>query len=375
MKAKYVYTLVLIVTLLFVTSGCSKGGDDIEVAIAVALTQTAAALEQQPSPEASPTPTPSSNAPESTATPTPEAPQKLSTPTPTISFDDCVSASEFVTDVTIPDYTTLKPAQTFTKTWLVSNTGTCPWDQSYRLKLVEGDLLGAAKVITLPDTVAPEEEYEISVAMTAPETGGTYKGKWQMHDRDGEAFGKKFIVAVVIPGAPTPTPIIDMVYDVDHTHINKGECVEFTWAVDNVQAIYFYEQGANWEFSGVAGHEKRKVCPKETTTYELRVLTREGETEVQSITITLSEPTMPPDGILFTADRTRIASGECVEFFWKVENIQAVYFYEEGGNWETSGVGGTDRRKICPSRTTTYELRVLQKDGSTTTKQIEIQVQ
>jgi hypothetical protein len=45
-------------------------------------------------------------------------------------------------------------------------------------------------------------------------------------------------------------------------------------------------------------------------------------------------PTQTPvAGILFTVDRTNIRAGECVEFYWKVDNVKEVYFYLEGEFW------------------------------------------
>ena len=87
-------------------------------------------------------------------------------------------------------------------------------------------------------------------------------------------------------------------------------------------------------------------------------------------------PTQTPvPGIIFTADRTNIKSGECVVFGWKVENVREVYFYAEGERWQDNGVVGEGQQRECPPYTTTYYLRVVKGDGSVDTRQITINVE
>jgi hypothetical protein len=54
-----------------------------------------------------------------------------------------------------------------------------------------------------------------------------------------------------------------------------------------------------------------------------------------------------------------------------VDGVQAVYFFD-GGN--QIGVGGHDSRTVCPSRTTTYTLRVIQTNGAASDYSITINV-
>ncbi len=71
--------------------------------------------------------------------------------------------------------------------------------------------------------------------------------------------------------------------------------------------------------------------------------------------------------ISFTVDRTTIASGECVNFSWSTENIQAVYF-------QGTGVVGVGTQQACPTATTTYELRVILPGGSADPRYITVTV-
>jgi polar amino acid transport system substrate-binding protein len=83
----------------------------------------------------------------------------------------------------------------------------------------------------------------------------------------------------------------------------------------------------------------------------------------------------PAPGITFTVDRTQIKQGECVSFYWKVENVREIYFYKEGQNWQDHGVTGEETRTECPPVSTTYFLRVVNLDGSVEIPSITINVE
>jgi polar amino acid transport system substrate-binding protein len=87
-------------------------------------------------------------------------------------------------------------------------------------------------------------------------------------------------------------------------------------------------------------------------------------------------PTQTPvPGITFTVDEDHIKAGECVEFYWKVDNVKAVYFYHEGEHWKHNGVTGEESRQECPPHTLAYSLRVVNLDDSVETRQITIYVE
>ena len=86
-------------------------------------------------------------------------------------------------------------------------------------------------------------------------------------------------------------------------------------------------------------------------------------------------PTQTPvAGIVFTVDRDHINYGECVNFYWKVENVQEVYFYHEGEDWRDNGVAGEGTSTECPPATLNYYLRVVLRDGTVSTSKITIYV-
>ncbi|MCW5840003.1 MAG: transporter substrate-binding domain-containing protein [Caldilinea sp.] len=83
----------------------------------------------------------------------------------------------------------------------------------------------------------------------------------------------------------------------------------------------------------------------------------------------------PAQGINFTADRTTIRAGECVNFRWDVTNVMAVFFYRDGQDFRQHGVAGQSGQRECPPRSTTYYLHVDKRDGTSVVSAIPIYVQ
>lgn len=116
-------------------------------------------------------------------------PSATPTITPTLPPASACDKVQFVQDVTIPDGTSMPPGQAFTKTWRISNAGTCTWTQSYSLAFVSGDQMGGVSSIPLPATVAPGEIVDLSVNLTAPMSAGNYAGYWMLRNASGGFFG------------------------------------------------------------------------------------------------------------------------------------------------------------------------------------------
>jgi hypothetical protein len=131
-----------------------------------------------PTPTFTPTVTPTA-----TMTPTPTR-----TPTPTAPPIPC-NWVNFIKDVSVPDGTTFKPDQDFTKTWRLKNIGTCTWTRDYDLVFVSGDRMTGDKVTALKGSVKPGETVDISIELTAPQDPGKYTGYWALRDASGAVFG------------------------------------------------------------------------------------------------------------------------------------------------------------------------------------------
>jgi hypothetical protein len=114
----------------------------------------------------------------------------------------------YIADVTVLDGTQLLPTQAFNKKWSVENAGTCDWGPDYRLVLLSGDSMGAPSEAALyPARAGTLATWEI--AMMAPLNPGTYTGRWQARDPEGNLFGNVVFVEIEViplPGAETPLP-------------------------------------------------------------------------------------------------------------------------------------------------------------------------
>jgi hypothetical protein len=160
------------------------------------------------------TPSPTSTAlpaitprPSQTSTALPPTATPSSTPTE----GPCVNDATFIEDVTVPDGAQFLPTQPFVKRWRVKNTGTCDWGPGYRLVLVSGDALTA-----LPG-VRPQTEFALyparagaeaiwEIPMRAPDVPGTYTGRWEARDPQGNRFGALVFVAIEVIPLPTGSP-------------------------------------------------------------------------------------------------------------------------------------------------------------------------
>jgi hypothetical protein len=96
----------------------------------------------------------------------------------------------FVSDVTYPDNTAVLLNQGFTKTWRLKNTGSCTWTSGYQLVFDSGDQMGGNASQQLTNgTVAPGQNIDVSVNLTAPGSAGTFKGNWRLREPGGALFG------------------------------------------------------------------------------------------------------------------------------------------------------------------------------------------
>ncbi len=81
------------------------------------------------------------------------------------------------------------------KQWLVTNSGTCNWDASYRIKLISGDAMGVPSEQELYPARAGTEA-TLQMIFTAPQNIGTYQSAWQAFGPDGTAFGQAITIQV-----------------------------------------------------------------------------------------------------------------------------------------------------------------------------------
>jgi len=137
-----------------------------------------------------PLPTITEEFPTATLTTVPQPLAPSSTPT-------CIDGLSFVSDVTIPDNTNVTPGSSLDKQWLVQNTGSCNWDNRYRLRFISGDPLGAATEQALYPARAGMQA-TLRIIFQAPNVSGDYVSEWQAFDPNGIPFGDSFFIKIVI---------------------------------------------------------------------------------------------------------------------------------------------------------------------------------
>jgi heat shock protein HslJ len=267
----------------------------------------------------------------------------------------------------------MKPGQPFTKGWQVKNTGTCTWNTGYRLDFASGQQMGGQPV-AVSRQVAPGETYDFQIQMVAPLKAGDHEGIWQMHNAKNQAFGERLKVNVkVVPGpaptaVPTQTPVPGISFTADRTSINAGECVNFSWNVQNVKEVYFFAEGERWQDHGVAGQGGQRECPPVNTTYHLRVVKRDNNVDTRDIGISVAASAQAPNITRFTVDpANQITLGQCVTVRWTVEgNLDKItLWYNESAIWE--GAPAKGKTDHCPDRagTVNYSLQADAIGGAT----------
>ncbi len=297
-------------------------------------------------------------------TPTPgPTPVSTSTPGPPPACLDGLALIQHLNfdDQNMSSPAVMQPGQPFTKGWRVQNTGTCTWDSSYHLVYGGGNHPAASmggQPVAIVGTVQPGATYDIEIALVAPLNPGTYQAFWQMENGRNQAFGERLPVGIQVPAPPNPTPVPTQTpvpgisFTVDRTSINAGECVVFSWNVQNVQAVYFYAEGENWQDNGVAGQGSQKECPPHTMTYHLRVVMPDGSVQSSQITINVTPSTNAPVIERFTVDpANQITLGQCVDIRWSVTgDVSSVRISSNGNSlWDAAPVQG--QMQDCPTST------------------------
>lgn len=215
MKQTKITTIIIIITIFAVSlTACGAKAEvdanqkmtEIAGTVQAQLTQTALLI-----PTATSTPEP----PTATFTITPapptstlegmaptETPIFFSTQPTLVNGDD----AKFIADVSIPDGTTLRAGEQFTKTWRFQNTGKTTWTTVYAIQYLEGNLLGRNGNLTfnLPIEVPPGGTLDLSIPFTAPTDPGTYSSYWKLLSANGFYFGDTVSINISV-GIPTPT--------------------------------------------------------------------------------------------------------------------------------------------------------------------------
>ncbi|HNS01701.1 MAG TPA: transporter substrate-binding domain-containing protein [Anaerolineae bacterium] len=326
-----------------------------------------------PPTEIIPLPTPEPETP--TATPAPKQPTPTAQPQPA-----CIDGMAWVADLNYDDKNmtappVIPPGQPFVKSWRIRNSGTCTWDSRYVLAFDRGNVAAAqmgGQPAAIQGTVAPGATYDISVNLTAPSIPGVYQGFWQMRNPSNTAFGETIWVGIRVPApaqptpAPTQTPVPGISFTTTSNNIVQGQCVTNSWSTSNVQAVFYFQQGQNWETQGVEGVGSRQECPQQTTTYFLRVQMRDGSVQTRELTVAVTPIIGAPVISQFTASPLQINVGQCVTLQWNVEGstTRVALLRNNGALWDGAPVRGSFQD--CPpgAGQMTYALQASGPGGS-----------
>ena len=183
-------TAIAVIAVALLISACGPSQPS-QSAISTAVAQTVQAQNQNTAatlPASTPTSFRLTDAPATLApvlTAVAETPLTQSTQA---AVELCTASAAFVGE-NYPDGTIIQPGVTFTKIWHIQNTGTCPWDKSWKLVFNGGDQIGAATSYNLPQSAQPGQTVDVPIMLTAPTLDGSYKGEWLLKSPWGKTFG------------------------------------------------------------------------------------------------------------------------------------------------------------------------------------------
>lgn len=129
-----------------------------------------------------------------------------------------------VSDVTIPDDTTLQPNQLFIKSWRMTNSGENTWEEGTKLMLdtvFDTEMPTVVKAIFLKENdwidftpggwgsrvynVGPGTRVDLAVILRAPSQAGSYQIQFRLVNKNGEIINTPFWMRFFVVG-PTQTP-------------------------------------------------------------------------------------------------------------------------------------------------------------------------
>ncbi|MBM3130743.1 MAG: hypothetical protein FJ009_19205 [Chloroflexi bacterium] len=332
-------THTIVVRAYSVTGAAS---DPVGISITVAQ-RTAQAPPTPTLPGAPPPPPP----PPASVTNTPPLPAPPAT---------CTDNAAFVADVTVPDGASVPAGGAFTKTWRLSNNGTCVWGAGYQFVFTSGEAMTGNTVITAPAT-APGATADLTVPMTASTTPGLHSGHWQMRSPSGVLFGQSVIVKINVPGGAPPastcsgTPNIAS-FTASPATITTGASTVLNWgAVTNADSAEI-----NQGIGGIETPGTRTVSPAATTTYILTARCG-AATKTAQVTVTVNPPPAAscsgtPNIASFAAAPGSILVGETSTLTWgAVTNAESVEIDQGIGGVATPG-----SRVVNPTSTKTYKM-------------------
>lgn len=122
--------------------------------------------------------------------------QVIETPLPTAT-EACTDNLTFLEAVSIPDGVVVHPGEHLDKRWLVQNSGSCNWDDRYRLRSITKTDLNVPPELALYPARSGAKVI-LRVQLTAPTDPGSYQNTWQAYDPQGVPFGDPLNIQIVV---------------------------------------------------------------------------------------------------------------------------------------------------------------------------------
>jgi hypothetical protein len=136
------------------------------------------------------------------------------------------------------------------------------------------------------------------------------------------------------PTATQPAEILN--FEVTPSSIEGGECVTIRWNVSGVREIYINGEG-------VGGSGSKEDCPKQTTTYRMRVVRQDGSEYAEDITVQVFNPIESTGVITVNPNQTLDLDAGVIpgdDFLWNVEGITRTFEIQSGAQLAPRGVVG-----------------------------------
>lgn len=111
----------------------------------------------------------------------------------------CINDADFALGGQGSQTISVAAESTFEVSWILQNSGTCPWNDSYRLIYLGGDFVDPTNSISVYRDVTIGDEIELLVQISAPSAVGDFEGDWQLFGGDGRPFGPQLRVRATVP--------------------------------------------------------------------------------------------------------------------------------------------------------------------------------
>ncbi|GAF74557.1 unnamed protein product, partial [marine sediment metagenome] len=152
---------------------------------------------------------------------------------------------------TIQPGATVRPGETFTKTWRLRNNGNIRWNGGYAVAFEGGTLMDGPESIRMPQA-EPTMSASVSVVLTAPVLPGHYEATWRPRSPAGHAFGEAMPISFEV----METETYDMLrylrgdgraYDMRYTWGDGGVTrVQTQLEIDGAGERFYHVRDSKW---------------------------------------------------------------------------------------------------------------------------------